>query len=262
MAATVFRVRAADGGGALRASSPGAADRPPRGDPASFQFLATTFPILGPHYFGEFAARFGGGRGHQGQDIFAACGRRWWRRAAAWSSSSSTTRAGYYLVIDGERTGIDYTYMHLRDAALVNSGPRPHRPADRLRRPDPGAPAEPPALRDVERAGLVRRRLAVRPAAVPAGLGQDLLTGSLRLVWQERCSPQWAALRRTWLPRIPHLRRVLRRALVAAARPSMRCSPLPRGRPLRRPSRAPRLSPPAARGRRRAAPAGSRTRSP
>ena len=25
-------------------------------------------------------------------------------------------RAGYYLVIDGERTGIDYAYMHLRDA--------------------------------------------------------------------------------------------------------------------------------------------------
>ena len=32
--------------------------------------------------------------------------------------------AGHYLVIDGERTGIDYTYMHLRDAALVNVGDR------------------------------------------------------------------------------------------------------------------------------------------
>jgi murein DD-endopeptidase MepM/ murein hydrolase activator NlpD len=34
------------------------------------------------------------------------------------------SRAGNYLVIDGERTGIDFVYMHLRDAALVNRGDR------------------------------------------------------------------------------------------------------------------------------------------
>ncbi len=33
-------------------------------------------------------------------------------------------RAGNYLVIDGERTGIDYAYMHLRSPALVNEGDR------------------------------------------------------------------------------------------------------------------------------------------
>ena len=34
------------------------------------------------------------------------------------------SRAGYYLVIDGERTSIDYAYMHLRTAALVDQGER------------------------------------------------------------------------------------------------------------------------------------------
>jgi len=34
------------------------------------------------------------------------------------------SRAGYYLVIDGERTSVDYAYMHLRGAALVDNGER------------------------------------------------------------------------------------------------------------------------------------------
>jgi murein DD-endopeptidase MepM/ murein hydrolase activator NlpD len=33
-------------------------------------------------------------------------------------------RAGHYIVIDGERTGVDYAYMHLRQAALVDEGER------------------------------------------------------------------------------------------------------------------------------------------
>jgi murein DD-endopeptidase MepM/ murein hydrolase activator NlpD len=32
------------------------------------------------------------------------------------------SRAGYYLVIDGARTGTDFVYMHLREAALVEKG--------------------------------------------------------------------------------------------------------------------------------------------
>jgi len=34
------------------------------------------------------------------------------------------SRAGYYLVIDGEQTTVDYTYMHLESAALVEKGDR------------------------------------------------------------------------------------------------------------------------------------------
>ena len=41
---------------------------------APFGFARDRFPILGPATFGTGAAAFGGGRGHQGEDVFAACG--------------------------------------------------------------------------------------------------------------------------------------------------------------------------------------------
>ena len=34
------------------------------------------------------------------------------------------SRAGHYIVIDGEQTDVDYAYMHLRDASLVDEGDR------------------------------------------------------------------------------------------------------------------------------------------
>ena len=98
---------------------------PPRPDPAQIQFLGHEFPIRGPHYFGESAARFGGGRGHQGHDTFAACGTPLVAaRGGVVKFKQYHGAAGHYLVIDGERTGVDYTYMHLRDAALVDEGDR------------------------------------------------------------------------------------------------------------------------------------------
>jgi murein DD-endopeptidase MepM/ murein hydrolase activator NlpD len=123
----VFRVSAADEAGALRASSAQAPaeEAPGEPDPASFTFLRHTFPVLGPHGYGEFAAHFGGGRGHQGQDVFAACGTPMVAaRGGIVKFKQYHSRAGYYLVIDGERTAIDYAYMHLRSAALVNKGQR------------------------------------------------------------------------------------------------------------------------------------------
>jgi murein DD-endopeptidase MepM/ murein hydrolase activator NlpD len=116
-----FRVTAvgADGVQAIRAQAP------EKADPAQVQFLGHEFPIRGPHYYGEHAARFGGGRGHQGHDTFAACGTP---LVAARGGVVKFKRyhgaAGHYLVIDGVRTGIDYVYMHLRDAALVDEGDR------------------------------------------------------------------------------------------------------------------------------------------
>jgi hypothetical protein len=125
----VFRVSSADAAGASRASSAQApAEAPPAAaepDPASFTFLRHTFPILGPHGYGEYAARFGGGRGHQGQDVFAACGTPLVAaRGGVVKFKQYHSRAGYYLVIDGERTRTDYTYMHLQSAALVDKGDR------------------------------------------------------------------------------------------------------------------------------------------
>jgi murein DD-endopeptidase MepM/ murein hydrolase activator NlpD len=118
-----FRVTAVDSDGvkALRAQAP----KPAAADPSQIQFLAHEFPIRGPHYYGESAARFGGGRGHQGHDTFAACGTPVVAaRGGVVQFKQYHSAAGHYLVIDGERTGVDYTYMHLREAALVDAGER------------------------------------------------------------------------------------------------------------------------------------------
>jgi murein DD-endopeptidase MepM/ murein hydrolase activator NlpD len=118
-----FRVTAVDSDGvqAIRAQAP----ETTAPDPAQIQFLGHEFPIRGPHYYGESAARFGGGRGHQGHDTFAACGTPVVAaRGGVVQFKQYHSAAGHYLVIDGVRTGVDYTYMHLRDAALVNAGDR------------------------------------------------------------------------------------------------------------------------------------------
>jgi murein DD-endopeptidase MepM/ murein hydrolase activator NlpD len=120
-----FRVTAVDADGVQAVSAQAPETAAP--DPSQIQFLGHEFPVRGPHYFGEFAARFGGGRGHQGQDVFAACGTPLFAaRGGVVKFKQYHSRAGHYLVIDGERTGIDYAYMHLRDAALVDAGERVH----------------------------------------------------------------------------------------------------------------------------------------
>lgn len=82
------------------------------------------FPIVGRHNYGTEINRFGGGRGHQGQDVFAACGEK---LVAAESGrvlmSTFQARAGNYLVLqhaDGRATA----YMHMRSAPLVEKGDR------------------------------------------------------------------------------------------------------------------------------------------
>jgi murein DD-endopeptidase MepM/ murein hydrolase activator NlpD len=99
----------------------------PQPDPATFTFARDQFPILGPHKFGTGSASFGGGRGHQGHDIFAKCGTP---LVAAHGGvvkyAGYHFRAGHYLVIDNEGTGSDYAYMHLREKPLVKKGERVH----------------------------------------------------------------------------------------------------------------------------------------
>ncbi|MBX5442879.1 MAG: peptidoglycan DD-metalloendopeptidase family protein [Solirubrobacteraceae bacterium] len=83
------------------------------------------FPIDGPHRYGEGAARFGGGRGHEGQDVFAECGTPIVAaRGGAVQFKGTHARAGNYLVIDGDGTGRDFAYMHLQAPALPDKGDR------------------------------------------------------------------------------------------------------------------------------------------
>jgi murein DD-endopeptidase MepM/ murein hydrolase activator NlpD len=92
---------------------------------AAFDFVRHRFPILGPYSLGGSGAAFGGGRGHQGHDVFARCGTP---LVAAHGGVVEYVgyhgRAGNYLVIDNEDADSDYAYMHLRDAPLVAKGER------------------------------------------------------------------------------------------------------------------------------------------
>jgi murein DD-endopeptidase MepM/ murein hydrolase activator NlpD len=120
-----FRVSAQDQAGA-RAQTAQLAPGPVAADsPGAFVLLRNIFPVRGPHRFGTGTAAFGGGRGHQGQDTFAACGTPLVAaRGGTVQFAGFQARAGNYLVIDADGTGVDYVYMHLRDAPLVEKDDR------------------------------------------------------------------------------------------------------------------------------------------
>lgn len=80
------------------------------------------FPIRGRHSYGD---GIGAGRGHRGQDVFSKCGTRLVAaRAGRVQTRAYHGAAGYYLVIDGRKTGMDYVYMHLQEPAAVRQGQR------------------------------------------------------------------------------------------------------------------------------------------
>ena len=95
---------------------------------AQFFFVDHLFPIRGRHNLGFTATNnFGGGgqRKHMGQDMFARCGTRLGAaRGGRVQYAGYHSAAGYYLVIDGADTGVDYVYMHMRAPALVKTGER------------------------------------------------------------------------------------------------------------------------------------------
>lgn len=86
------------------------------------------FPVRGPHDYGGSGARFGsgrGGRGHQGQDVFARCGTPLVAaRGGRVQFRDHDSAGGHYIVIDGARTGADYAYMHLRSRSPFRVGDR------------------------------------------------------------------------------------------------------------------------------------------
>lgn len=84
---------------------------------------AGVFPIGGPHTFGLAATnRFGGRRGHQGQDVFATCGTPLVSaRTGTVTQATFEARAGNYVVIT-DTTGESEVYMHMRAPAIVAPG--------------------------------------------------------------------------------------------------------------------------------------------
>ncbi|MCL4287053.1 MAG: M23 family metallopeptidase, partial [Thermoleophilia bacterium] len=91
-------------------------------DAAGFSYYDHKFPLRGRHGYGD---GLGAGRGHQGQDVFAKCGTRVVAaRGGRVQVNAYHSSAGYYLVIDGKKTGKDYTYMHLERRGRPKEGSR------------------------------------------------------------------------------------------------------------------------------------------
>lgn len=79
------------------------------------------FPLPSKHTYGDGV---GAGRGHDGQDLFAKCGRNLVAahdgkvQRAEYDSSGY----GYLFVLDVKGTGIDLVYAHLQKKPLVRKG--------------------------------------------------------------------------------------------------------------------------------------------
>ena len=119
-----FRLTAATAAGAVaRSAQAGDFERD------AFDLYDHVFPIRGRHDYGGEGARFGAGRyghSHQGHDVMAACGTRLVAaRGGRVKFQQYHAAAGYYVVIDGGASDVDYVYMHLAE-------PSPFQPGDRV----------------------------------------------------------------------------------------------------------------------------------
>jgi murein DD-endopeptidase MepM/ murein hydrolase activator NlpD len=90
---------------------------------ARFTYHRFKFPIRGRHSYGDGVGAPRSGHTHQGQDVMARCGTPLVAARGGrveWKAYHSA--AGYYLVIDGKKTGHDYVYMHLRRKSHLHRG--------------------------------------------------------------------------------------------------------------------------------------------
>jgi murein DD-endopeptidase MepM/ murein hydrolase activator NlpD len=85
-----------------------------------FRYYDHKFPLRGRHSYGD---GLGAGRGHQGQDVFARCGTKVVAaRGGRVQTRAYHSAAGYYIVVDGRKTGVDYVYMHLSRKGRAKMG--------------------------------------------------------------------------------------------------------------------------------------------
>jgi hypothetical protein len=93
---------------------------------AAFDLMDHKFPVRGKHTFGTGIAAFGAqrnGHTHQGQDVFADCGTPLVAaRGGVVKLNQEEENAGYYLVIDGAGTDVDYVYMHMKAPSPLKKG--------------------------------------------------------------------------------------------------------------------------------------------
>lgn len=91
----------------------------------AFDLYGYVFPVRAKHDFGQFAAKFGGGRGHQGQDILAACNTKLVAaRGGTVIESRTHSAAGNFLVIRPDFGQGDNAYMHLATLSPFKPGDR------------------------------------------------------------------------------------------------------------------------------------------
>jgi murein DD-endopeptidase MepM/ murein hydrolase activator NlpD len=92
----------------------------------SFDLHDHIFPVRARHTFGDGFGASRQGHTHQGQDILAKCGSKLATvEAGTVLYRKYQSAAGYYLILHGEETGLDYGYMHMR-------APSPFAPGDHL----------------------------------------------------------------------------------------------------------------------------------
>lgn len=92
----------------------------------AFKLRSSTFPVRGPHNYGNGQASFGAGRSghsHQGQDVFASCGTPLVSpergRVVVRGFQAS---AGNYVVVRLSASGQDAVFMHLQKPSWTRVG--------------------------------------------------------------------------------------------------------------------------------------------
>lgn len=84
----------------------------------------SAFPVRGRHDLGIAINGFGGGRGHDGQDIFAACGTRVVAaRAGRVVEAETAGNEGNYVVVQ-DSDGRQQAYLHLLRPSSAGKGDR------------------------------------------------------------------------------------------------------------------------------------------
>ena len=93
------------------------------GQATNFSHFDHKFPVRGKHTYGDGVGAPRAGHTHQGQDVFAECGERLVAaRGGRVQTKAYHDAAGYYLVIDGKKTNLDYVYMHLKRESDLREG--------------------------------------------------------------------------------------------------------------------------------------------